>query len=78
MANLSDAIDECIRLKVGNKEFALMYLADEAPLWRADIGNPNTSVLLGEINGEFRGEGETAEAAVAELLANLKAGRLRS
>ena len=60
-------IDQCIARKAGNKEFALFFDGD----WRAEIGNTSSNVSLGEIRGEFVGEGKTPEAAVTALLASL-------
>jgi hypothetical protein len=70
--NLRDLINECIAIKEGNKEFILSYLPDE---WTAEIGNQVSYVGLGEVPGEFYGEGDTPEEAVADLLKNLKEGR---
>lgn len=67
---LSELIDACIEAKEGNNEFALFFF-DRSTCWWADIGN-SSPVMLGEVQGEFRGEGTTKEEAVARLWLALK------
>lgn len=71
MTGLEAQIETAIRLagEKENSEFALFYLS--SGYWRADAVNPSASVLLGEIDGLYRGEGRTAETAVSELIAVL-------
>jgi hypothetical protein len=77
---LDELIAEAIRLKQGNKEFALFYCDyDEHSAysqWQAHIGNPTTCVGLGEVSGEFVGEGETPEDAMAKLNIQLLIARI--
>lgn len=66
---LEDLIAECVAAKTGNKEFALHYYPS-AGLWRAGIGNPTHSPLVG-CSAEVNGEGKSAEEAVRALLQEL-------
>lgn len=66
---LQAEIARCIALKGGNKEFALFFLD---PLWSAEIGNPTTCGMLGEVSDEFSGEGTTALEAVCNLRLELE------
>ena len=67
--SFEEMIFECIRLKEGNKEFALFHLD---PSWRAEIGNPVNCVMLGEIRGEIvSGDALTPFDAVRQLYAKL-------
>jgi len=74
MTNLRELIQQCIDAKQGSKEFALFYVEGIMRPWWAEIGNPGSAVLLGESSGEFRGEGDTPEAAVSALLQNIRNG----
>jgi hypothetical protein len=71
---MSDALFELIAMvraeKRGDTEFLLHCTDGE---WRAEVGNPNPHVPLGESVGDFRGLGETAEGAVAALLSKVRA-----
>jgi hypothetical protein len=72
---LSELIAAVIKAKRGNAEFALFYFGggdDDDDDWRAEIGNTNSFVMLGEASGEYRAEGGTPEEAVSRLLAALK------
>jgi hypothetical protein len=40
--------------------------------WRAEIGNTCSNVRLGESDGEFIGDGDTPEKAVAMLIEVMK------
>lgn len=67
-------IAECLRVKEGNKEFALFYYPEASGVytWVAEIGNPVPyAVNLGESKGEFYSFGHTAKEAVAALLEQL-------
>lgn len=69
---LKELINACLALKP-NEDFALFYLP--GLFWRADIVNSCKVVMLGECDGDYRGEGATAEQAVANLLKNLQEGK---
>ncbi len=71
--NLRELIDECIAAKEGDREFALFSFGDGK--WRAEIGNTCPHVMIGEADAEFRGEGETPEVAVLQLIQNVRAIR---
>jgi hypothetical protein len=65
---LEALINKCISKKDNNKEFALFYLGEwDGKEWRAEIGNPSSHVMLGEIGGEVSAEGDTALEAVQKL-----------
>jgi hypothetical protein len=75
--DLKFLIDEAIKAKEGNKEFALFYYPTSAGghVWSAEIGNPVASVSLGESTGEIQGEGGTPEEAVNVLLRRISERR---
>lgn len=75
MTDLAALIEQAIGLKTGNQEFVL-YRHGPAN-WSAGIGNPATAVCLMESSPDFDGEGSTPEAAVEDLLKNLRAGLKR-
>lgn len=61
---LSELIEAC-----GEKEdFALFRIGDN---WSAEYKNPSWAVRLGEVEGEYIGEGKTPEEAVARLWLHL-------
>lgn len=67
--DLAALIQQAVKAKKGNREFALFYDGDGA--WCAQLGNPSQYVSLGESVGEFCGEGATAEDAVRTLITSL-------
>jgi hypothetical protein len=71
MTRLEAKIETAIQLAAEreNSEFALFYLGSGR--WRAEAVNPSASVMLGEIDGLYRGEGPTAEDAVSDLIVSL-------
>lgn len=66
---LSEMIDRAISLKDGNKEFILLF---DGERWFAEIGNPSPFVVLGEISGEIRGEADSYQKAMEQLLLALE------
>lgn len=68
---LVETIEKIISAKVGNKEF-MLHRWDSGE-WNAQIGNNNPYVRLGEIEGEFQGEGDTPETAASDLLSKVLA-----
>ena len=78
MSDLDNLLAQVLAIKPG-EEFALFYCGDDNDdeAWRADLGNRLASVSLGEVAGEFRGEGKTAVDALTELIAAIHAGKSR-
>ena len=75
MSDLKALIDQAISMKEGNKEFALFYhpTGNAQTDWSADLGNPCSSVNLGESTGEFQSDCcSTPEAAVQDLIEQLR------
>lgn len=66
--NLSQLIEAVIKIKKGNKEFALFYDPHGAQPWTAEIGNGNETLLLGEADAEVSVVGRTPDEAVANLI----------
>ncbi|MDQ3039151.1 MAG: hypothetical protein M3R16_05045 [Pseudomonadota bacterium] len=73
--DLDKLIETAIEIKTGDKEFLLFHGPGMSPAWVAEIGNPNSSICLGEIRGELSGEGSSAGEAVANLIAAIKAAQ---
>lgn len=73
---LEDLITQAIALKAAlkgggkNTDFALFSLDNDE--WRADCGG-SSMVMLGEVDGQFRGEGSSIRAAVKALIENIRA-----
>lgn len=77
MSDLRTLIDDALVAQAAangcNNEFALFFFRFG---WRAEIGNPMCgNIALGEIPGEFCGDGDTPEAAVVSLIENIKADK---
>ena len=70
MSREQELIDEILALKQGNQE--LMIYRHDAEKWTAEIGNRTSAVMLGEINGEFDGEGSSIIGALESLLKKLR------
>ncbi|MDH3233632.1 MAG: hypothetical protein OEQ29_08885 [Alphaproteobacteria bacterium] len=70
---LRTGIGDCIKAKVGDKEFALFYFPDkiDGGKWQAAIGNKCKFVSIGESEAEFWGEGAEPEEAVLALWNNI-------
>lgn len=83
--DLEKLIREALSLKRGDREFALFFSPEHqanwitgeiAPdSWLAEIGNENHFCGLGEVRGEYCGEGPSPEEAVMALIKNMVAGR---
>lgn len=69
---LNDLIFACINEKQGRKDFALFCFGVNQ--WRAEIAAVNPHCSLGEVSGEFCGEGASADDAVKMLLQNIRDG----
>lgn len=69
--DLSTLINECVKRKTGNKEFALFFIDGE---WSAEIGNPNWAVRLGEVPGDIVAKAADPVSAVTALLAEINKG----
>lgn len=69
--SLSELIACAVENKSGNKEFALFRF--ESGHWMAMLGNPSSFCLLGENDGEFDADGDTAEEAVKNIIEQLSA-----
>lgn len=59
---LEEKIYKIIELKKGNKELALFY--DGENEWTFSLGNPSSSVMLGESSGEMEVNASTLEGVV--------------
>ncbi|MBS9405376.1 type II toxin-antitoxin system VapB family antitoxin [Halomonas sp. TRM85114] len=74
--DLNKLIIKCVDKKEGSREFALFYMLDGEPVWKAMLGNEQVFAPLGESCGEFQGRGTSAEEAVESLYRNLLSGIL--
>ncbi len=73
MDTLECLIRQAIRMKQGNKEFALWYYADDVdPHWCAGIGNPSRYVTLGESCPEVEAHAPSMRKAVTRLITKLE------
>lgn len=66
---LEELIQQVIAMKKGDKDFALF--TDESGEWLAMLGNTCPMVHLGEADAEFEGRGNSARAAVTDLMCAL-------
>lgn len=62
---IDQLITAVLNKKTGNKDFAMFLTNGE---WEATIGNLSNFVKLGEIDGEYTGQGLTAEQTLYDLL----------
>ncbi len=69
---LIDEVTELAKIRASNTELSLYRWMIGDGVWRCEVGNPSMSICIGETSGEFRGEGETLEAALRDLISNLQ------
>lgn len=62
---------ECARLLRSRDEDDSVSLHYEGGDWIAQARNPSRLVMLGETVGRYRAEAQTADAAMADLLAKV-------
>lgn len=57
--------------KKGNRE-VMIYYYTETGEWCVDVGIPSVHVMLGEVEGDVRGEGKTFEEAAEQVVSQLR------
>jgi hypothetical protein len=71
---LINEVTALAKIRASNAELCL-YRWGHDLTWICEVGNPTNVVRIGEVEGEFRGEGATLEEALRALIANLRADR---
>lgn len=68
LQKLVEVVRKC---KQGNREVMIYYYTDTGH-WYVDVGIPSVRVMLGEVEGDVRGEGRTFEEAAEQVVSQLR------
>lgn len=68
---LQKLVEVVRKYKKGNREVMIYYYTETGEWW-IDVGIPSVRVMLGEVEGDVRGEGKTFEEAAEQVVSQLR------